>query len=197
MSDTSMTGWEVLDGAHRALRSVVLGVGPQDWAKPTPCEQWTVIQVLQHAAGDQIAWAAAISGGPGPAENPFTPSGVLTEPPLAVVDEALRAAVSAWAAVGGDAGDLATPLPQGALPAAIAAGACALDAGIHAWDLAVATGQPSPLTPALAKPLHAAAAEIVEPLRGFAYAAAADPQQGDDEIAALLRYLGRDPGWAG
>jgi hypothetical protein len=66
----------------------------------------------------------------------------------------------------------------------------------HAWDLAVATGQPSPLTPALAKPLHAAANEIVEPLRGFAYAPVLDPQPGDDDIAALLRYLGRRPDWA-
>jgi uncharacterized protein (TIGR03086 family) len=196
MSEISLTGWSVLDSAHRALRSAVQGIGTQDWDRPTPCEAWNVIQVLQHAAGDQVAWAAAISGGPGPAENPFAPSGVLVEPPLAVVDEALRVAVGAWTAVGEDAGDVSTPLPQGALPATLAAAACALDAGVHAWDIAVATGQPSPLTAALAKPLHAAAAEIVEPLRGFAYAPTLDAQPGDDEIAALLRYLGRRPDWA-
>jgi uncharacterized protein (TIGR03086 family) len=190
-----VTSWDVLDSAHRALRSAVAGVGPQDWERPTPCDEWTVTQVLQHAAGDQLAWAAAISGGPGPSENPFTPSGVLADPPLAVVDEALRTAIGAWTAVGADAGEVATPLPLGALPAALAAGACALDAGVHAWDIAVATGQPSPLTAALAKLLHAAAAEVVEPLRGFAYAPALDPQPGDDEVAALLRYLGRRPDW--
>jgi uncharacterized protein (TIGR03086 family) len=196
MNQDSATGWNVLDSAHRALRSVVLGVGPADQELPTPCEQWNVTQVIQHAAGDQIAWAAAIGGGPGPAENPFTPSGVLAGPPLAVVDEALRVAAGAWAAVGEDAGDVPTPLPAGALPVALAAGACALDAGIHAWDLAVATGQPSPLTPVLAKSLYAAATEIAEPLRGFAYAPALDPQPGDDDIAVLLRYLGRRPDWA-
>jgi uncharacterized protein (TIGR03086 family) len=195
MSDNDVTGWDVLDSAHRALRSTVAGVGPQDWERPTPCDEWTVTQVLQHAAGDQLAWAAAISGGPGPAENPFTPSGVLAGPPLAFVDETLRTAIGAWSAVGGDAGEVATPLPVGALPAALAARACALDAGVHAWDIAVATGQPSPLTPPLAKLLHSAAAEIVEPLRGFAYAPALEPQLGDDEIAALLRYLGRRPDW--
>lgn len=173
-----------------------MGVGPQDWELPAPCDDWTVTQVLQHAAGDPLAWAAAISGSPGPAENPFTPSGVPAGAPLAVVDEALRAAAGAWAAVGHDAGEVATPLPLGALLAALAMGACALDAGIHAWDIAVATGQPSPLTPALTKQLHAAAAVVVEPLRGFAYAPALAPQSGDDEIAALLRYLGRRPAWA-
>jgi uncharacterized protein (TIGR03086 family) len=197
MSENAVTGWDVLDSAHRALRSAALGMTPDDGERPTPCEQWTVTQVLQHAAGDQLAWAAAITGGPGPADNPFTPSGQLAGTPLAVVDEALHTAAAAWATVGVYAGDVPSPLPQGPLPASLAAGACALDAAIHAWDIAVATGQPSPLTPALAKPLHAAATQIVEPLRGFAYASPLGPQPGDDDIAALLHYLGRRPDWTG
>jgi uncharacterized protein (TIGR03086 family) len=197
MSENAVTGWDVLDSAHRALRSAALGMAPDDGERPTPCEQWTVTQVLQHAAGDQLAWAAAITGGPRPADNPFTPSGQLAGTPLAVVDEALRTAAAAWATVGVYAGDVPSPLPQGPLPASLAAGACALDAAIHAWDIAVATGQPSPLTPALAKPLHAAATQIVEPLRGFAYASPLGPQPGDDDIAALLHYLGRRPDWTG
>jgi uncharacterized protein (TIGR03086 family) len=197
MSENAVTGWDVLDSAHRALRSVALGMAPDDGERPTPCERWTVTQVLQHAAGDQLAWAAAITGGSGPADNPFTPSGQLAGTPLAVVDEALHTAVAAWATVGVYAGDVPSPLPQGPLPASLAAGACALDAAIHAWDIAVATGQPSPLTPALAEPLHAAATQIVEPLRGFAYASPLGPQPGDDDIAALLRYLGRRPEWTG
>jgi hypothetical protein len=32
-------------------------------------------QVLQHAAGDQLAWAAAPGTGNGPDYNPFDPSG--------------------------------------------------------------------------------------------------------------------------
>lgn len=95
-----------------------------------------------------------------------------------------------------DAPAVPTPLPQGALPAWLAAGACALDAAVHAWDIAVATGQDSPLTPAMARPLMAVATEIVEPLRGFAYAPARDSYAGDDDGAQLLRYLGRRPDWA-
>jgi uncharacterized protein (TIGR03086 family) len=195
MSEDNVTGWDVLDAAYQALRLAAQGIGPEDGDRPTPCGQWSVIQVLQHAAGDQVAWAAAVADGPGPAENPFAPSRQLTGTPLTVVDEALRRGAAAWRTVSHDAGDVPTPLPQGSLAAPLAAGACALDAAIHAWDIAVATGRPSPLTAALAKPLHAAAAEIVEPLRGFAYAPALDPQPGDDEIFALLRYLGRRPDW--
>jgi hypothetical protein len=81
------------------------------------------------------------------------------------------------------------------MPASLAAAACALDAGVHAWDLAVATGQPSPLAPGLAAELHAAARQIVEPLRGFAYEPALPPEPDDDEVAALIRSLGRRPDW--
>jgi hypothetical protein len=66
---------------------------------------------------------------------------------------------------------------------------------VHAWDIAVATGQPSPMDAGLAAQLYAVAVEIVEPLRGFAYAAALPGVQGD-AVDRLLRYLGRDPSWS-
>lgn len=192
---SSSTGWDVLDTALQALAAVTGAVAPADWHQPTPCEQWDATQVLQHATGDQLAWAAAITAGPSPAENPFTPSGHLDGTPDAVVQRARQAAARAWASLGHGDTNVPTPLPRGSMPASLAAGACALDAAIHAWDLAVATGQPSPLTAALATPLHAAASQIVEPLRGFAYAPALHPLPSDDEIATLLRYLGRQPCW--
>ena len=48
---------------------------------------------------------------------------------------------------------------------AVALMACGLDALVHAWDIAVAKGRPSPLTPEPARPLLKVAGEIVEPLR--------------------------------
>ena len=62
------------------------------------------------------------------------------------------------------------------MPPADAAGAAALDAAIHAWDIAVATGQGSPLTPDLARALTPVAKSIVEPLRQYGvYAAEMEP----------------------
>ncbi|MDX2908572.1 hypothetical protein [Streptomyces griseiscabiei] len=52
------------------------------------------------------------------------------------------------------------------------------------------------LTPELARPLLKIAREIVEPLRHGAYTAALTPGHRDDDVAVLLRYLGRDPGWS-
>jgi uncharacterized protein (TIGR03086 family) len=188
------TNWEILEAAHHALRSTVLAVAESEWDQATPCALWTVTQVFQHAAGDQLAFAAALTGGPGPSEDPFAPSGVLSDAPSTLLDKALSASFDAWAAVGADAENVPTPVPPGSMPAWLGAGACALDAAVHAWDIAVATNQPSPLTTDLARSLMPVATRIVEPLRAYGvYAAALEPAGPDDDVTALLCYLGRRP----
>jgi uncharacterized protein (TIGR03086 family) len=187
--------WTILDRAHTALRAATAALTAADLGRATPCTEWTVAQVLQHAAGDQLGYAAAITGEGGPAEDPFAPSGVLTGAPAELVEPALTASAAAFATVD-PAGSTPTPLPHGALPAATAAGAAALDAGVHAWDIAVATGRPSPLDDDLAARLLPVARAIVEPLRGYGvYAPALKPRETDGAAAELLRYLGRDPHW--
>jgi uncharacterized protein (TIGR03086 family) len=196
MSSDIANRWDALDSAHHALRVSVEGVAANAWQQRTPCDQWNVTQVFQHAAGDQLGWAAAMTGGSPPSEDPFAPSGHLTEPVNVVLERALHASARACATIDRAAAAVPTPLPQGPLPAPVAVGACALDAAIHAWDIAVATGQPSPLTGSLAASLMPVATAIVEPLRAYgAYAAALEPGSADGAPEALLRYLGRHPDW--
>jgi uncharacterized protein (TIGR03086 family) len=188
--------WKILDDAHQALRTVVSGVPADGWTRPTPCEKWNVTQVLQHAAGDQLGYAGTLTGGPMPTEDPFSPSGHLDGDPSVYVEAALRSSATAFGTVAPDAANVATPLPQGALAAPVAVGACALDAAVHAWDIAMGTGQPSPLTPEMARDLRPVATALVEPLRQWgAYAAVVPAADGDGDIETLLRYLGRRPDW--
>ena len=189
-----MQNWTVITESLDLLEAAAAALSEANLQACTPCAEWTAVQVLQHAAGDQLAWAAAIGVGTGPAENPFAPSGRLEAGVDDLVKPALAAARHAWASV--NAADVAvpTPLPQGPQPAEIAAGACALDAAVHAWDIAAALGRPGYLPAELAGRLLPAARAVVEPLRAYgAYAAALAPQPGDDSAAELLRYLGRDP----
>jgi uncharacterized protein (TIGR03086 family) len=180
------TEWHLLDQAHDALRSAVTGVPAADWGLPTPCANWTVAQVLQHAAGDQLTFAAFLTGGEAPAENPFAPTGDLAAEPAAI----------AWGAIEADAAEVSVPVPPNTMTAELGVGACALDAAVHAWDIAVATGQSSPLDEELSRTLLQMAEQIVEPLRPYgAYAAVIAPEPGDDAEATLLRYLGRRPEW--
>jgi uncharacterized protein (TIGR03086 family) len=190
--------WNVITDSLGLLRDAAALASDGRGEAPTPCSEWTVTQVLQHALGDQLAWAAAIGVGTGPAENPFTPSGRIEGSADELARPALAAARSAWAQVRGGDDAVPTPLPHGALPAPTAAAACALDAAVHAWDITVALGQPGPLPDELAVRLLPAARAIVEPLRQFgAYAPALPPRPGDGRAAELLRYLGRNPEWAG
>jgi uncharacterized protein (TIGR03086 family) len=206
MSEITLTGWHVLDKGRAMLRAAVAMVPADGWQRPTPCADWNVTQVLQHAALDQRVWATGLAGTQMPGENPFAPSGQLGTEPLAYADAALDASAPAWAALGGDvpagdaghsgsSGTVPTPLPQGPMAPAAAAGAAALDAAIHAWDIAMATGQGSPLTPELARALTPVAQSIAEPLRQYgAYAEALEPSAGADDAETLLCYLGRRPG---
>jgi uncharacterized protein (TIGR03086 family) len=190
------TPWTGLDRSLDALAVAVDGLGPADLAAPTPCAGWTVTHVLQHAAGDQLGYVACQGVGDGPGFDPFSPSGDPAEPPLAeLVATAVALAADTWSRVDPAGADVPTPLPQGALAPEIAAGAAALDAAIHAWDVAVALGRPSPLDDELAAWLHPIAEGLVEPLRQWGVYAAALPAAGDGAAADLLRYLGRDPAW--
>lgn len=195
MDKNPTSGWTVLDTAHEALCNVVRAVDAQDLDRATPCVDWNVTQVVQHAAGDQLAYASAITGEPGPDFDPFAPSGKLDASPMDLLDPCVSACAAAWATVDRNAAEVPVPVPPGSLKPATGAGAAALDAAVHAWDIAVATGRPSPLTPGLARDLLAVATQIVEPLRPYGAYAAAIEHTGDDDVAALLRYLGRDPGW--
>ncbi|MBM2614736.1 TIGR03086 family protein [Actinoplanes sp. LDG1-06] len=186
----------VLTTALDALRDVSAAVDDRQLDDPTPCSEWTVAQVLFHAAGDQRAWASVVGKAELPSYNPFDPPLRLEAGVQKTVAEAIDAAAAVWAGVDPEVSSVPTPLPPvPELAPALAAGACALDAAVHAWDVAVALGRPTPLTGALAEQLLAAAHATVEPLRGFAYAPALPAEPGNDAAATLLRYLGRDPRW--
>ena len=186
----------VLTGSLDLLHRVAASVPADQLDAPTPCSQWTVAQVLLHAAGDQHAWASVVGRGSPPGYDPFAPPRQPNGNIRQLITDAIDAATTAWAGVDPAAQTVPTPLPPTPTMAPeLAAAVCALDAAIHAWDVAVATGQPSPLTGGLASQLDPAARATAEPLRGFAYAAALPAQPGDDPAAALLRYLGRDPHW--
>ncbi|WP_039821843.1 TIGR03086 family metal-binding protein [Nocardia testacea] len=183
---------EVLSSAHDALREVIARVDAGQWQLATPCADWNVAQVAEHAAGDQRAFAAALGVGAGPAYDPFSPTGTIADGPVALVTVALEETATAWSTVTDDTESVPTPLPFGPLPTPVAAVLCALDAAVHAWDIAVATGQESPLTDELCAPILAAAQGRIEPLRDWgAYGPIVEGEGSSTD--RLLRYLGRRP----
>jgi uncharacterized protein (TIGR03086 family) len=187
---------DTLTASLDVLRKVADGVSPSQLGNATPCTHWCVAQVLMHAAGDQHAWAATIGSAAMPEYNPFDPPTDAMGGVASAVRDAVDVAMRTWATVDHAVAALPTPLPPvPELEPMLASAAAGLDAAIHARDVAVATGQPSPLSVELALALRPAADATVEPLRGFAYAAPLPARVDDGAPDALLRFLGRDPKW--
>ncbi|MFF5304025.1 TIGR03086 family metal-binding protein [Streptomyces sp. NPDC013161] len=191
---TNIQGIEVLTRSHDYLREVVAAVPEAAWAAPSPCTGWTVRQVLNHARVDQQAYGLVLTGDR-PDSDPFHPADTLAGDPAAELDKVLRMVADAYAHLPADAEQVPTPL--GPLPLPIAAATAAMDAAVHAWDIAAATGQNRPLEPALAEGIWPAADRLVDQLRDSyrVFAPALEVRDEYDRAEALLAFLGRDPHW--
>jgi hypothetical protein len=86
----NVEGIALLTRAHTYLREVVAAVPEEAWGSPTPCSEWTVRQVLNHARLDQQAYGAAITGVGRPDSDPFQPADLLDSDAQAVLDKVLR-----------------------------------------------------------------------------------------------------------
>jgi uncharacterized protein (TIGR03086 family) len=145
---------------------------------------------------DQMLYESAITGADKPEGDAFNPTGDLGDDPLAYLASALSGARGAFDTLAAGAERVNVPLPPFTVPARLAAGAASLDAAVHGWDIAMATGQSPRISPALTRELLWAAENLVEPVREWgAYAAAIDPEAGADDLDRLLYYLGRRPDW--
>ncbi|MEV5528271.1 TIGR03086 family metal-binding protein [Streptomyces prunicolor] len=191
---TNIQGIEVLTRSHDYLREVVAAVPETAWAAPTPCTEWTVRQVLNHARIDQQAYGLVLTGDR-PGSDPFHPEDALDGDPVAELDKVLRAVADGYAHLPADADQVPTPL--GPMPLPFAAATAAMDAAVHAWDIAAATGQNRPLNVDLAEGIWPAADRLVDQLRDSyqVFAPALQVTDEYDRAEALLAFLGRDPHW--
>ncbi|WP_028798675.1 TIGR03086 family metal-binding protein [Streptomyces sp. 142MFCol3.1] len=192
---TDVQGVELLARAHTCLREAAAAVPEGAWGAPTPCSEWTARQVLNHARLDQQAYGAAITGAGRPESDPFQPVDGLTADAQGALDKVLRGVADAYAQLSADAAEVPTPL--GPLPLPLAAAAAAMDAAVHAWDIAVAAGRDAPLDEELADGIWLAAGRLVDHLRDSfgVFAPVREVPEGSGRAETLLAFLGRDPHW--
>ncbi|NUU26289.1 MAG: TIGR03086 family protein [Streptomycetaceae bacterium] len=191
---SSVDGFKVLADAHDYLRAAVRGVPEGAWGDATPCTEWTVRQVLNHARLDQQALVMQIDAGIGPQSDPFAPEDAVADDPYGELDAVLLAATAAWES-GRELESV--PTPMGPMPAVVGTAAAALDAALHAWDIAKATGQDLPLSDELAESLGEVANRIIPFVRDSfgKYAPAVETGGATGPAAELLAFAGRDPNW--
>jgi uncharacterized protein (TIGR03086 family) len=122
------------------LRGLVAGVRPDQWNSPTPCDKWTVHDLVNHVVGGGQMFAASFRGET-VAMDPDGPlPDMLGDDPLAAFDGAIAAFVDSVNSPGAMERDAV--LPFATLPAPIALNIAKFDLLVHCWDLAQATGQP-------------------------------------------------------
>lgn len=193
----SVDGFKLLADAHEYLLAAVRGVPEEAWGATTPCSEWTVRQVFHHARLDQQALTMQITG-EAPEGDPFEPADVLATDggdAAAQLEATLSAALKAWES-GREAESVATPM--GPMPAQAGAMVAALDAAVHAWDIARATGQELPLTNDMAERLEIPAGQVVEFVRqSFGkYASVVEVPADASRADKFLAFTGRDPYWS-
>lgn len=178
--------------ALAAVRPIVAGIRDDQWDLPTPCEGWTVRDLLNHIVAGNL-WAAALARGRTIEEVGSALDGdMLISGPVAAYDMSAESAASVFELPG--ALEAPCAVSYGPVPGSVYAGHRLIDVLIHGWDLASATGQPTDLDPRLVE----ACWEIVRPQLSLLQASgeygAAKPAVSDDEgesQASLLAALGR------
>jgi uncharacterized protein (TIGR03086 family) len=130
-----------LGSVLRAAGDLVAGVRSDQWQNPTPCTEWDVRQLVNHlVVGDRL-FVAILRGEAPPAPGALDPksSDVLGDDPAAAQRATARELVAELSRPG--VLERIVQIPVGRVPGAAAARIRTVEAIVHGWDLAQATGQ--------------------------------------------------------
>ena len=172
-----------------AISTLIAGMSPDQLDNPTPCEQWTVRELLNHLVGGAHMFANAFTGqAPTAQEGPVD---LLGGDPAA----AWQGAVDAFAA-GVDAPgalDNIVPMAWGPTPGTIVYELLKFDVLVHAWDLARGTGQQVALPDELVEGTIGVAQQFISPdLRtSGAFGPEREAPAGASPIERLAAFTGR------
>ncbi|MEY2415646.1 MAG: hypothetical protein QOH53_980 [Ilumatobacteraceae bacterium] len=178
--------------ALATTRQFVAGIGDDQWDLPTPCDGWTVRELVNHIVAGNL-WAAQLGCGRTIADVGSDLDGdVLGADPVAAYDRSAEAAATVFELPG--ALDAPCAVSYGPVPGSVYAGHRLIDVLIHGWDVAAATGQPTRLDPSLIE----ACWEVVRPQLSLLQGSGAFGVEGTDSAdsdpqTSLLGALGRHP----
>lgn len=168
----------------------VQGIAADQWDNTTPCAKWNVRELVQHTVGVMANFAAAAANQPLPGDPMDFDMG---DDPGATCASVARDCVSNWK----ERGELESivTLGENEFPGMVGININLLDAYVHSWDIAKATGQVAELDEDLCAAVHGFATQAVPeaPREGDNFHAVVGTA-GDASYADLmLAYLGRQP----
>ena len=124
---------ELLAAALDEAGRLVEGIGPDQWDRPTPCAEWSVGDLTGHLVAGNRLFARAL-------REDLLPAAPVERDRYAVaLRESADELVAAFTAPG--ALERVVVVPFGRVPAVVALHLRLVEALVHGWDLASATGQ--------------------------------------------------------
>lgn len=177
---------EPLRGAVAISQRLVEGVRPDQLGNPTPCTDFDVSGLIGHMVGGS-SMLAAILAGETPGEAPE-----VGEDPAGAAKQATERMLMAFEAPG--IMEQEFNFGMGPMPGARVAGIAIMEALVHGWDLARATGQDHGIPDAMAETVLEQVRKLPEAMRGDQGAPFRPPVPiADDAPAAdrLAAFLGR------
>ena len=181
-----------------ALAALVQGVRDDQLTGPTPCPDYSVADLLDHIGGLALAFRYAATKDDRGGQGPDVDGSRLEDGWRDRIAGALGELGDAWQDPAAyDGLTMAGPVE---LPGEVAALVALDEVTVHAWDLAVATGQPYPADPAAIDACQGFVASFEPPAGGAADDGGlfGPPVTVPDDAPALDRLIGatgRDPAW--
>jgi uncharacterized protein (TIGR03086 family) len=174
---------ERFDGTAEGFRRRLAAVDPGDVDLPSPCEEWRVRELIDHALGVVVMVTNLV---PSPIVDDASSSD-LARYDLAVADLHAKVADPALGATVVDSPFGAMALKQ------LVSSVVVHDLLVHTWDLARATGGDERLDAELVAHTYAAMLPFDETLRAHGFAPKVTVSDDVDDQTRLLCFLGRRP----
>jgi len=181
-----------------ALAGLVRGVRDDQLEGPTPCPAYSVADLLDHIGGLSLAFTYAARKDDRGGQAPSVDGARLEDGFRDRIAGALAELGEAWQEPGAyDGVTMAGPVE---LPADQAALVALNEVTVHAWDLAVATGQPYPADPDGVRACLGFVASFAPPPGGPAadgglFGLAVEVAPDASALDRLIGATGRDPAW--
>lgn len=126
-----------LAGTLERTGSILRGIDPQRWARPSTCTDWSVRELSDHLLGGTALTAAVLAGEDARARPEYadTPDADIAQT-HEMAGRAVLDAVARPVAL-----EQIVQVGFGPVPGAVAARLCLVETIVHGWDLAASTGQ--------------------------------------------------------
>jgi uncharacterized protein (TIGR03086 family) len=184
------TALDLMPSALEDFGARVHAVGDSAWARQSPCEDWSALDVVNHLTAEHL-WGADLLAGKTIEEVGDRYDGdVVGDQPVEAWDRAASRSLEAWRHA---APDQTVALSYGVTPVSRYAEEMVLDLTVHGWDLARAAGLDDHLPRPLVDHVLAYVREHQEELSGAGVFAAPVEVDSGDPQDRLLGLLGRQP----